>query len=150
MLTIFIPVYNEEEILAQSAHTVADYLTKRGISFEIVVVDNGSHDCTAEIGKALAQAESWFRFFSLPERGAGRAFACGVREAQGDCIIALDVDLSSDMIFIDYALDLLKYSEMVVGSKTMGQQRRTLLRVLGSQAYILCSMMLSAIVERLN
>ena len=142
MLTIFIPVYNEEQILAQSAHTVAEYLNTRQIPFEIVVVDNGSVDGTSRIGNGLASEFPWFRFFSLPERGAGRAFIHGIRQSKGESIVTLDVDLSSDMIFIDYAIDLLKYSDMVVGSKTMGQQRRSLLRVLGSQSYILCTQLL--------
>lgn len=142
MLTIFIPVYNEEEILSPSVTTVEQYLVGRQIPFEIIVVDNGSTDRTAEIGSALAAKHSWFRFYTLSERGAGRAFILGAQQAQGEYIITLDIDLSSDLIFIDYALDLLKYSDMVVGSKTMGQQRRSLLRLLGSQSYILCTQLL--------
>ncbi len=142
LLTVFFPLYNEQDILEQTIRMTHDYLEQRSIDHEIIAVDNGSVDQTADIGRRLSAHYPWFRFDSLPQRGAGRAFAHGVRQAKGSIFIALDADLSSDLIFIDYALDLLKYSEMVVGSKTMGDQRRTAVRIFGSQLYILCTQLL--------
>ncbi len=137
MISIFIPVLNEEEILESAANTVHDYLSTRSIAHEIVVVSNGSTDRTCEIGKRLEASSPWFRFYHLPERGAGRAFAFGVEQAKGDMVITLDVDLSSELTFLDYSADLLRYCDMLVGSKSMGNQRRNFVRVLGSQLYIL-------------
>lgn len=142
LISIFIPLYNEEDILEKNVKLVHDYLENRNIPHEIVAVDNGSVDQTAAIGTRLSHQFPWFRFFSISGRGAGRAFIRGVRETRGTTVITLDADLSSDLVFIDYAIDLLKYSEMVVGSKTMGEQRRSPLRIFGSQLYILCTQLL--------
>jgi hypothetical protein len=57
-------------------------------------------------------------------------------------VISLDCDLSTDLNFIHFAESLLKYSSMVVGSKTLGQQKRSFVRVIGSQTYLLISQVL--------
>lgn len=139
MITVFIPIYNEEVLLEPSAKRVHEYLTEKQIEHEIIVVSNGSTDGSNEIGQRLARETTWLRFFELTERGPGRAFVLGVKEARGESIVTLDIDLSSDINFLDYAITLLKHGAMVVGSKTMGEQRRSLFRLLGSQAYIFVS-----------
>ena len=139
MLSVIIPVYNEELLLEASIHTVHDYLTTRRIAHEIIVVSNGSTDHTSDIGKNLARHHDYVLFHHLPQRGAGRAFVYGVKASRGEYIATLDADLSSELIFLDYAHDLLRYADMVVGSKSMGNQKRSFTRILGSQLYILLS-----------
>ena len=141
MFSIVIPVYNEEEILRASLTTLNEYLSSRLGSYEIIVVSNGSTDNTVQIGEEIARNDSRVRLYALPEKGVGEAFKVGVREAKGDAIISLDIDLSSDLVFIDYAKNLLPFSDMVVGSKTMGHQRRSFVRIIGSQLYILISLL---------
>ena len=137
LVSILIPVFNEEKILEQTALRLHDYLKKLDIKHEILVTSNGSTDKTVSIGKKLDDEYSWFRFFSIPQKSVGKAFANGVKEAKGEYIISQDADLSSDIEFILHAVGLLQYCDMVIGSKSFGSQRRTLLRVLGSQVYIL-------------
>ena len=138
-VSVLIPVYNEQDILEASAEKVHAFLEQRGIAHEVLVVSNGSTDRTNEIGRTLAARCGWFRFCELAERGVGRAFSHAVKNARGEFLISLDVDLSFDLRFVDYAVDLLKHADMVVGSKTLGRQRRSLLRVIASQSYILCA-----------
>ncbi len=142
MISIVIPVFNEEEILRSSIEKLSNWLALRPTPFEVIVVDNGSTDKTPEIAKNLELDHHWFRFFKIPEKSVGKAFAKGVREAQYQYIISLDADLSSDLIFIQYAESLLKYSAMVVGSKTLGQQKRSMVRILGSQLYLVVTQVL--------
>ena len=141
-ISVLIPVLNESDILKSSIIKVHDYLVDRQISHEIIVVSNGSTDSTQQIGLACTKEFDWVRFFHLPEKGVGSAFVLAVKEAKGDLLVSLDVDLSFDLRFIRYAIDLLQYADMVVGSKTMGRQRRSLLRVIPSQCYILLAQVL--------
>lgn len=136
MISIVIPVFNEEEVLAQSVEKLSDWLSHRPTAFEVMVVDNGSTDQTKNIALKLESTYPWFRYLSVPENSVGKAFAKGVREAKYPYVISLDADLSIDLIFIQYAESLLKYSAMVVGSKSLGQQKRSFIRVLGSQFYL--------------
>lgn len=137
MLSVIIPVFNEEEILEQSVLKIHNHLSQRGLPYEVLVTSNGSQDRTCEIGERLMREHPWFRFFQLPERGVGRAFVKNVTEAKGEFLVSLDIDLPAELAFIDYAHELLKHCDMVIGSKTMGDQKRALPRVLGSQFYIL-------------
>lgn len=142
MLSILIPVYNEEALLEQSVQRIHRHLEASGIAHEVLVTSNGSTDRTAAIGGQLAASHSWFRFFDLRERSVGKAFVNGVQNARGEYIVCVDIDLSIELNFLDYAADLLKFADMVAGSKTMGRQRRGLIRVLGSQLYILFTLAL--------
>jgi len=142
MISIVIPVFNEEQILEDSISRLSEWLRMRTEPFEVLVVDNGSTDRTPQIAEELEKTYSWFRFFQIPQKSVGKAFAKGVREARYPYIISLDCDLSVDLIFIQYAESLLKYSAMVVGSKTLGSQKRSFIRVLGSQFYLFVTQVL--------
>lgn len=135
-ISILIPVFNEEAILESSLLRLHEFCEQQKIPHEILVTSNGSTDQTNHIGERLAQQHSWLRFFTLPERSVGQAFRRNVENAKNEFLVTLDIDLSSELMFIRYAFELLNYADMVVGSKTMGSQRRSFLRVLGSQIYI--------------
>ena len=137
MISVIIPVYNEENILEQSVYKVHEYLNQSDVLYEIIAVSNGSTDGTSQIGASLDAKLEWFRFFELSDRSPGRAFCKGVNEARGEYLATLDADLSSDLAFLMDALYLLDYCDMVVGCKTTGNQRRKLTRILGSHFYIL-------------
>lgn len=136
MLSVLIPVYNEEELIEQSALRIHDHLSRSQIDHEVIVTSNGSNDRTVEIGRRLESQYSWFRLKDLPEKSVGKAFVTGVREARGEFVVSMDADLSVELTFLDFAHELLKHAGMVVGSKTMGRQRRSFFRVFASQFYI--------------
>ena len=52
-ISIFIPVYNEEEIIIKNTRILIAYLTNIKQDYEIVIVDNGSTDNTIKLGKQL-------------------------------------------------------------------------------------------------
>lgn len=136
MLSIVIPVYNEEKILEASSLKVHDYLESRHCQHEIIVVSNGSRDRTVEICAKLEKTYPWFRSFSLEKRGVGAAFAEGVRQARGEYIISVDIDLPIELAFIDYAEKLLEFCDILIGSKIMGSQDRSFIRIAASEFYI--------------
>ncbi len=137
MMSVIIPAYNEETIICSSVTRLHEYLERRGIEHEVIIVDNGSTDRTGGICKELASQRPWLRCFSIPQRGVGRAFVLGATHARGDCLVSVDADLPSELAFLDYADKLLDHCHLLVGSKFMGYQNRPLLRVLGSQLYVM-------------
>jgi len=146
-ISILIPIFNEEAILAPSVEKLRDYLAKTAIQGEILLLDNGSTDRTPAIGQELASKyppgnKLPVRYFRIDKKGPGLSFQQGVREAKNEYLVTLDADLSSDLAFIQHAALLLPQVDAVIGAKTFGRQRRTFLRVLGSQTFILCSQFL--------
>lgn len=142
MISILIPVYNEELVLRQNVNRLTEWLSKRPAPFEIIVVDNGSTDQSEAIGRDLEKTNSKFRYFRIPEKSVGKAFAKGVREARFPYVISMDADLSVELEFIGHAEVLLKDGAMVVGSKTLGRQKRSFVRVVGSQVYLMVTQVL--------
>ncbi|REJ77724.1 MAG: glycosyltransferase family 2 protein [Acidobacteria bacterium] len=92
LLTIVIPVYNEHSTVIEVINTVS--ALKLPLEKEIVVVDDGSDDGTAE---RLRDHEGPVRIFTNPiNEGKGSAVRVGLRNATGDIILLQDADLETD------------------------------------------------------
>lgn len=140
--TVFIPVYNEEEILVKNIRRLVEYLNQFNTSYEILIGSNGSTDRTVELGEALQKEFPNIRFFHIHHRGPGAAFKKGVLMASYEHIISVDMDLSVDLNFIRMANSLLSEYDVAVGSKRMGSQKRSFIRKLASASFIFCAMIL--------
>jgi glycosyltransferase involved in cell wall biosynthesis len=136
--TIIIPAYNEEEILSDNVRRLISCLDDDLPGYEIVIVSNGSTDSTAEIGAELAAAHPEVAFLHLSKRGVGRVFREGAMLARSDRIITVDADLTTGVDFIPRAFTLLERCDIVIGSKKMGSQERSAIRIMGSGMFVLC------------
>jgi glycosyltransferase involved in cell wall biosynthesis len=116
LVSILIPVYNEEAILEESVREIAAGVEPMGIPYELVLCENGSRDRTVEIGERLSQELSSVRMLHSPEADYGSALAMGIREARGDNIVCFEIDFF-DVPFIEIANVLLKKYDAVIGSK---------------------------------
>jgi glycosyltransferase involved in cell wall biosynthesis len=136
--SVFIPVYNEEDIMVSNTEKLISYLGRFGAAFEIIIGSNGSDDKTPKLGEMLAGKYSRIRFFHMDEKGPGEAFRYGVEIARYNNIVSLDMDLSIELDFIDKALTLLDSGyDIIIGSKKMGQEKRSFARKLGSDLFVL-------------
>jgi dolichyl-phosphate beta-glucosyltransferase len=95
-LSVVIPAYNEEHRLGPTLERVATYLRERGITWELIAVDDGSKDGTsAVIDAASARWPEIVRITAPRNRGKGAAVREGVRAAVGELILFSDADLST-------------------------------------------------------
>ncbi len=139
-MTIFIPAYNEEAILATNIDRLRAHLKDRAITeYEIVLASNGSTDRTVEIARACALGRDDFHVIVLDSRGVGRAFKEGMHRARYERVICLDLDLTVDLNFIESAAALLATADIVIGSKQTGAQQRSWFRRLASATFIACA-----------
>jgi len=136
-VAIFIPVYNEEEILSENVRLLMSCLSDVLPEYEIVIVSNGSMDSTVQIGKELAAAHPEISFYHTKKRGVGHAFRKGVLLTKADRIITVDIDLTTNTDFIPRACKLLDTYDIVIGSKKRGRQERSAVRIMGSALFIL-------------
>ncbi len=137
-VTIAIPVYNEEEIIERNTKRLIDFLNKNNVTYEIIICDNGSTDRTVELGRKLENKYKNVKFFSIYKKGAvGWAFRKCVMNARYNKIVSVDMDLSVELDFVPECEKLLDRYNLVVGSKIMGNQNRSLLRTFASAGFIL-------------
>ncbi|HET9690256.1 MAG TPA: glycosyltransferase [Acidimicrobiales bacterium] len=118
MLSVVMPAHNEEQFLAGAVERVVDELRRRGDEFEVIVVENGSSDATAEVAARLCAAIPEVRAMGSGEADYGRALRAGFLAAHGDRVVNYDVDLV-DVVFLS-AAEAVMASEgaaIVVGSK---------------------------------
>ncbi len=107
-VSIVIPALNEEEGIAGTIDAIAtEQFGQFGYGHEIIVVDNGSTDRTAE----LAQ-DAGARVVYEPQRGYGSALKAGFRAATGDFIATLDADLTYPAQEIPRLVCLLEEKEL--------------------------------------
>lgn len=94
-LSIVIPAYNEEDRLGVSLPLIEAYVRERNLDAEILVVDDGSADGTAQMASAFLR-ERRGRVLRQPEnRGKGAAVRRGVLKADGRWVLITDADLST-------------------------------------------------------
>jgi glycosyltransferase involved in cell wall biosynthesis len=94
MVSVIVPVYNEEESLDKFFPRLNDALKKISKEYEIIFVDDGSTDNSLEILKKLASKDIHIKIFSFRKhQGKSEALTYGFRATQGDYIVTIDADL---------------------------------------------------------
>jgi glycosyltransferase involved in cell wall biosynthesis len=95
-LSIVVPLYNEEESVAPLVEAVRDALAGQP-SWELVLVDDGSRDSTAQVAGALAAADPRVVLLQLARNyGQTQAMQAGFDRANGRIVVSMDGDLQND------------------------------------------------------
>ncbi|MGL6096836.1 MAG: glycosyltransferase family 2 protein [Fimbriiglobus sp.] len=116
-LSVLIPVYNEEKTVDE---IITRVLALGPVVKELVIVDDGSADRTAEVVRARAETDSKVRFFQAPKNeGKTAAIRRALAEATGDIIIIQDADLEYDPAEIPDVIGpiLSGHADVVFGSR---------------------------------
>lgn len=93
-LSVVIPLYNEYEVIKMMHKRITAVLVTLGITYELVLVDDGSRDGTPHIISQLAQTDpSITAVFLSRNFGKEAALTAGLDNAAGDAVIILDADL---------------------------------------------------------
>jgi dolichol-phosphate mannosyltransferase len=96
-VSVVIPVYNEAENLVACVDELAGVLASQKRPYEVVIVDDGSTDGTAQLLRTLAVERSYVRaIFFRRNFGQTAAFDAGFRAAAGEVVVTIDGDMQND------------------------------------------------------
>lgn len=133
-VSVVVPVYNEVESLPHLIEAIATTLTASQLSYEIICVDDGSKDGSAEVLKQQAQTRTDLKAVLLRRNyGQTAAMAAGFYYAQGKAIVTLDGDLQNDPADIPQLLAKLEEGYDLVSGWRQKRQDAAVTRLLPSK-----------------
>lgn len=135
--SIVIPAYNESERIRATLDKILIHIKEQGWNAEILVVNDGSTDATAQIVQAYAAEHPELRLLQNPgNRGKGYSVRNGMLHATGEVVLFSDADLSSpieeaDKLFVALA----EGNDVAIGSRWLRTELQTHRQPLYRQLY---------------
>jgi glycosyltransferase involved in cell wall biosynthesis len=127
--SIVVPAYNESARLGATLEKILSYVAQQkwSAAVEVIVVNDGSSDDTAEIVRELAQKNSALRLVENPgNRGKGYSVRHGMLQARGEVVIFSDADLSSPIEELPKLLNALSGgADIAIGSRWLQAELQT-------------------------
>ena len=125
--SIVIPAYNESKRLGATLDRVVAYVLREKLGAEIVVVNDGSTDNTAEIVRSYSRETEAVRLVENPgNRGKGYSVRHGVLEARGSIILFTDADLPSPIEEMSKLVGAIKRgADIAIGSRWLRTELQT-------------------------
>jgi dolichyl-phosphate beta-glucosyltransferase len=115
-ISVVIPAYNEAGRIEPGLRRAVDYLRGRGLSYEVLVVDDGSRDRTVEVASSFAD-EGVRVIRHEKNRGKGAAIRTGVLASRGDEVLLTDADFSTPIEELEKLEARLEKTPVVIGSR---------------------------------
>jgi glycosyltransferase involved in cell wall biosynthesis len=115
-VSVVIPCLNEADSIQSCVTSARRVLYRSGIAGEVIVVDNGSDDGSAELAR-----DAGATVVDEPRRGYGNAYRAGFAAARGEYIVMIDADLTYDFEEIPrFVSELEEGAELVMGNRLNG------------------------------
>jgi glycosyltransferase involved in cell wall biosynthesis len=133
-LSIVVPVYDEEDSLSPLWTELREVLDPLGLAFEVIFVDDGSRDRSAEIIRGFREADARVRLVRLKENGGETAATdAGFKAARGRRVVVMDADLQNDPRDIPTLLSHLDHWDAATGWRVQRAQGDGLVRRVSSR-----------------
>lgn len=132
MISVVVPIYNEEDLIVQFHEAVAASLEGIHLPWEVVYVNDGSTDCTLDLLRALQAEDPHVVVVELSRNwGHMGAITAGIKTAHGSAVILMDGDFQDPPAVLPQLVDAWHAgAEVVVAVRRSRQERRKLLATL--------------------
>lgn len=135
-LSVIMPVFNEQDNLPSVMDILRQTLPQWVESYEILIVDDGSMDNTADIAKDISNADDRIRVLQhLENRGPGSGIITGLAHAKGDLVTFIPADLAVSMDQFPKYLEAAEYADLVIGIRS-DRSDYSIMRKINSYVYI--------------
>jgi glycosyltransferase involved in cell wall biosynthesis len=138
--SIVIPAYNESGRIPATLRSVVECIRERGWSAEVIVVDDGSTDATAEVVRAFAAGAPEVRLIqNSGNRGKGYSVRSGLLQALGEVVMFTDADLSAPMEEAEGLFAAIAGgADIAIGSRWLEKTRQSIRQPLYRQFFGRC------------
>jgi dolichyl-phosphate beta-glucosyltransferase len=117
-LSLVIPSFNEAKNLPQTLQSAWTYLSRQDYSYQLLVVDDGSEDATAEVARDFAARHEHVCVLSIPHGGKAAALRTGMSAAGGELIAFSDADLATPLEYLRGFIEATETGcDVVIGSR---------------------------------
>lgn len=123
ILSLVIPVYNEQARIARCLEECFRFLPRYISSWELIVVDDGSTDNTWAILEHHKAVYSHMNIIRNPHRGKGHAVRTGMLFGRGEYRAYMDCDLSTPLTELRPAIETITRADVVIGSRELDTRR---------------------------
>lgn len=138
--SIVIPAYNEAARIPGTLQNVVECVRTNGWSAEVVVVDDGSTDATAQVVREFTATAPEVRLLQNPgNRGKGYSVRSGILQSFGEVVMFTDADLSAPMEEAQGLFDAIANgADIAIGSRWLERTRQTIRQPLYRQFFGRC------------
>jgi len=134
VLSIIIPVHNEERIIKEQTLKLVDYVQNLTEKFEVLFIENGSTDGTFKVIRQLQERFTFIKLVRLSRADYSTAVIEGLKRAEGEYSIVFGIDYV-DLGVLKRCFKALKNSDIVICSKNIGVDERPFLNRLANKYY---------------
>ncbi|MBQ7036264.1 MAG: glycosyltransferase family 2 protein [Clostridia bacterium] len=136
MISVVIPLYNEEEVLTETHARLSAVMRSVGEAYELIFVNDGSRDKTPEIAAGLCEKDPHARLISFSRNfGHQIAITAGMDYAVGDAVILIDADLQDPPELIPEMIKKWKEGYHVVYGKRIKRNGETAFKKFTAKLY---------------
>ena len=129
LLSLIVPVFNEQEVLKESFSRMDAAMAKIGYPYEIIYINDGSRDGTMEQLRAIAKDNPQVKVLSFSRNfGHQLAVTAGMDAAKGDALVIIDVDLQDPPELIGQMVRLWEDGADIVYGKRKKRQGETIFK----------------------
>lgn len=124
--SVVVPLYNEEEVIGETYKQLTAVMEGLGISYEIIMVNDGSRDATEQLARAICTADKRIKLINFSRNfGHQTAITAGMDAAQGQCVVVIDADLQDPPEVIPKMIEKWKEGFDVVYGKRISREGET-------------------------
>ena len=126
LLSVVVPVYNEQEVIAETAKRLRGVLDGKSVDYEIVFVNDGSRDGTLSVLRPLCEADARLKLVNFSRNfGHQIAITAGMDMTRGDAVVVIDADLQDPPEVIPGMFERWKQGYEVVYGKRLSREGET-------------------------
>lgn len=137
-VSLVLPCYNEAGLFAGSVARIASVLDASQLSYEVIFVDDTSHDGTQKlIASYCAKHPEFYALFHTVNKGRGQTVTDGIRAAKGNIVGYIDIDCEVDPIYMPKMISLILAgkADVVIGKRFYRTSPRAMVREILSRGY---------------